>query len=317
MKRVLFLLMAIVFAFSVQAEEVFRLETVKTFLDKKKESVRLEFDKHYREIPSMTSEPGLVRIMLPQAVFPEKLSHQRINDGFIQNIRLFQQKKSVLVEIEFANRSFNIANLLDYDFKERRMEIRIKKPEVIKKPEKVPEKDLGKAEELDLPEADQMMTAEPLEEGWTYTLVKMLIALLLILGIFYLVLWLYNRYFSGKFNLRSSPYEIKVASTHHLGPKQKVVVLEVNGHAYACGVSQSQISLLAPLENQMNDQFNDLLKQDGMTIGQLRAEFQKSIEEQQVQPETNPENQSTNASPALPSFQDELLQKVKKMRQID
>jgi flagellar protein FliO/FliZ len=82
---------------------------------------------------------------------------------------------------------------------------------------------------------------------WMGTLVMMGISLAAIVGGLYLVLFIYRRFFGARISRLGGEYPIRLVSSFHIGPKQRVVVLDINGEKVACGVTASQISFLARL----------------------------------------------------------------------
>ena len=51
-------------------------------------------------------------------------------------------------------------------------------------------------------------------------------------------------------------------SVFHLGPKQKVVVLEIRKQLFACGVTPQSISMLAKLDNERDQTYLNALDLD-------------------------------------------------------
>jgi flagellar biogenesis protein FliO len=73
------------------------------------------------------------------------------------------------------------------------------------------------------------------------------LSLLAIVAGLYLLVFLYNRFFGARLGKLGGTYPIKLLSSFHLGPKQRIVVLDVNGEIVACGVTPTQISFLTRL----------------------------------------------------------------------
>ena len=118
------------------------------------------------------------------------------------------------------------------------------------------------------------------DEDWTVTMLTFVVSLLFILLLIYLMAYLYNRFFSGRFSAMQGAVRIKQISSFHVGPKQKVIILEMNKRKYACGVTPSAINLIAELEDETDQSFlhviNTDLKKDEVTIDQARANFLKT-----------------------------------------
>ena len=73
------------------------------------------------------------------------------------------------------------------------------------------------------------------------------IGLLFILLLIFLLAWLYNRFLAGRFPAFRGKTQIRLVSTFHVAPRQKVVVLEINGQQFACGVTPTAISLISAI----------------------------------------------------------------------
>lgn len=105
--------------------------------------------------------------------------------------------------------------------------------------------------EAGTPAAAAGASAQPLGqyEGveWMRTMVMLGVSLAAILGGLYLVLFIYRRFFGSRFSRLGGDYPIRLVSSFHIGPRQRVVVLDINGEKVACGVTASQISFLTRL----------------------------------------------------------------------
>ena len=86
-----------------------------------------------------------------------------------------------------------------------------------------------------------------LDEGWLTTLVTMAVALAIVLGLLYALVWAYNRYLAGRLGSRMSQYPIRHLGSFAVGPRQRIVILDINGEVIACGVTPQHISLVARL----------------------------------------------------------------------
>lgn len=81
------------------------------------------------------------------------------------------------------------------------------------------------------------------------SLLKMISALLLVLGIILLSAYGARRFLHSRLRHWRRESLIHVLSTTYLGPKKEVSVIEVGGEYLVVGVTPSQISLLARLES--------------------------------------------------------------------
>jgi flagellar protein FliO/FliZ len=90
-------------------------------------------------------------------------------------------------------------------------------------------------------------SATALDEGWLTTLLTMAVALAFVLGLLYGLVWLYNRYLAGRLGSRMGQYPVKHLGSFAVGPRQRIVILDINGEVIACGVTPQHISLVARL----------------------------------------------------------------------
>ncbi len=114
-------------------------------------------------------------------------------------------------------------------------------------------------------------------EDWATTMLTLVLSLLFVLLLIYLIAYLYNRFFSGRFPSMQGSVRIKQVSSFHVGPKQKVVILDMNNRKFACGVTPSSINLIAELQDETDQSFLHVLqtdeKNDQINIDQARAEI--------------------------------------------
>ena len=119
-------------------------------------------------------------------------------------------------------------------------------------------------------------------DDWTVTMLTLVLSLLFVLLLIYLIAYLYNRFFSGKFPSIQGSIRIKQVSSFHVGPKQKVIILDMNNRKYACGVTPTSINLIAELEDETDQTFlhaiNTDEKNDEIKIDQARAKYLKKRE---------------------------------------
>ncbi len=119
-------------------------------------------------------------------------------------------------------------------------------------------------------------------EDWTVTMLTLVLSLLFVLMLIYLIAYLYNRFFSGRFPSIQGAIQIKQESSFHVGPKQKVIILDMNNRKFACGVTPSSINLIAELEDETDQSFLHVINTDGkndeIKIDQARANFIKTRE---------------------------------------
>ena len=80
-----------------------------------------------------------------------------------------------------------------------------------------------------------------------YSLVTMVIALVIIVAALYGVLYLYNRFLATRLRRFTGSHSIRQVASFHIGPRQRIVVLNINDEVIACGVTPSQITYLTHL----------------------------------------------------------------------
>ena len=138
----------------------------------------------------------------------------------------------------------------------------------------------NRAEDPLLKNADDFLPIA--NDDWTVTMLTLVLSLLFVLLLIYLIAYLYNRFFSGKFPSIQGSIRIKQVSSFHVGPKQKVIILDMNNRKYACGVTPTSINLIAELEDETDQTFlhaiNTDEKNDEIKIDQARAKYLKKRE---------------------------------------
>ena len=119
-------------------------------------------------------------------------------------------------------------------------------------------------------------------EDWTVTMLTLVLSLLFVLLLIYLIAYLYNRFFSGRFPSIQGAIRIKQVSSFHVGPKQKVIIFDMNNRKFACGVTPSTINLIAELEDETDQSFLHAINadenNDEIKIDQARANYLKTRE---------------------------------------
>lgn len=83
---------------------------------------------------------------------------------------------------------------------------------------------------------------------WLPTLITLALSLTVMVAVLYGALYLYNRFFARRLGRGANSQAIRQLASFHLGPKQRIVVLDINGEYIACGITATQISFLTRLE---------------------------------------------------------------------
>lgn len=258
----------------------------------------LSFDKDFVRPTSFLYETGLLQVILPKTKFVKELAHTRINDGFIKEIRLIPMGNNSILEVQFADSDFKPEGkvLDEAQFEFLRIFIH-KKPLAAAKPKQ--------ESQSPFPLKEGTEQTEPISS--TAAIVQMLVALILVLGLLYLLVWIYNRYFLKRLNLNKGKYQIRMTNSIHLSNKQKIAIVEVNGMAFAVGISPGQMTLIGELEKKgATEQLRKLGGKESIDFAAIRADYQ--LEQRQ-----NAEERTLPTE----NFKDELIQKIKRMKPID
>ena len=277
------------------------------------EQIQLDFTSEFKESISTDFENGLIQITFPNTIFSPSLAYLKVNDRFIQNIRLEKAAGSSIVEIHFADPGFDPIGMIKEKTKGNRVTV------LINKSAKFDIEETDKESTLQTEMRDQPDQQTPLLNSasfpggdMTTNIVKMLVALFLLLLFFYLLLWVYNRFFMTRFRFNKGKYNIKVSSTCHISPKQKIIVLEVNDAAYACGVTANSISVISKVSA---DSFSDYLSNLNLSKNQ-EVSF-VDIRTQYLQDKKRQSALQTDQKEPDSKFASELLQRVKNLKPLD
>lgn len=82
---------------------------------------------------------------------------------------------------------------------------------------------------------------------WMPAMLTMIIALGIIIGALYLVLYFYRRISANGPGKLGDGVNIRQLASFHLGPRQRIVVVEIDGEMIACGVTPQQINALGKI----------------------------------------------------------------------
>ena len=127
-------------------------------------------------------------------------------------------------------------------------------------------------------------------QDWASTMLTLVLALLFVLLLIYLIAFLYNRFFSRRFLSMQGNLKIRQVSSYHVGPKQKIIVFDMNGRIFACGVTPSSINLIAELHEETDQEFLHSIQTDEKTneinIDHTRANYIKTLNRSRKHAET-------------------------------
>jgi flagellar biogenesis protein FliO len=276
---------------------------------KKSEQIKITFTTDYSYSPSLQFEVGYFQAILPTTSYDQSISIQRINNQFIRDIRLHHEGNNTIVEVNFADSNLHSEGRISLKSSGKLLTLTILKGHL-------PELDMG-----DLNLKNGTLFSENKFDSPDYKtdnslsgdILKMVLALFLVLLFLYLCLWVYNRYFMTRFKLKKGKHEIKVTSSYYLGPKQKIVILEVDDTSYACGISPNNISVISEVSKNLSANlasYIDSSKRGEVDFNQLRKEYLQAKELKR---------EKTQAKQQKPpkSFPQELMDKVKILKPID
>jgi flagellar biogenesis protein FliO len=274
------------------------------------ERIQLAFDSDFHETISPHFDTGLVRITLPTTIYNPGLETVHINNRFLRIVRLYQEGKNTIVEIQFSDSEFLAIGKVSSQIEGQQLFIDIDK--TAKSNNKSIEDSplfAGTADKKDV----QPLTfnKEMLENSdITVNIIKMLLAVAAILLFFYGILWIYNRFFVSRFSFKKGNHTIRLVSSYHISPKQKIVILDVDNTSFACGVTPTSINLISEVSGNSFYNYLAQLKPDhkkGVDFSRLRTQYL----------ETRSAKSDENSMKNKSSFAAELLIKVKKLKPID
>ncbi|MBF0287410.1 MAG: flagellar biosynthetic protein FliO [SAR324 cluster bacterium] len=279
------------------------LQDVKVVSMDPHESIKLLFKNNFEGSPIIDFDPGLIYVRLTsttmdttarQFVFPK-------SNPIIKTIRATQNQTSTLLEIILHSRNFSLKNkikvvtdgqylLLNLD----RQGLNVPSEQSVAKTEIAAElenrlregEQMSAAQEepegpVDLADEDPPLVVQP-ADSWTMTLITLILSLLFLLLLLMGMLYVYNKFVSGRFPALQGKFKIRIVSTFHISPKQKIIVLEVNEQHFACGVTSNNISFLTEVKGERDQSFlkNISFAKENMDLNtnQSRAEFLSALE---------------------------------------
>ena len=129
-------------------------------------------------------------------------------------------------------------------------------------------------------------------QDWAETILTLVLSLLFVLLLIYLLAYLYNRFFSGRFSGMQGNIHIRQVSSYHVGPKQKVIVFDMNGRMFACGVTPTSINLIAELHDETDQEFLQTMQTEDdsheINIDQMQANYLKTLDPECQQSKPTP-----------------------------
>jgi len=254
------------------ASELRILKKIEVFSFEKTDEVRLEFDKKFSEIPQINFDSGSITFGFHSTHTDPNLPPitPSIDYSLIKEVRAFEVPETHFVHLEILLRSpKKILGYPKITHSKNHIKIGFSKKISTKhalSTTGVLTKEIEKRvkEDTSLPYSfSKKITDEqsPLpidglisssEKGWTTTMLTLISSLLLVLFLIYLIAFLYKRFFKSRFPSMKGNMRIRQVSSYYVGPKQKIIVFEMNERKFACGVTPSSINLIAELYNETN-----------------------------------------------------------------
>jgi len=304
-------------ASSQTEQRAYQITKLTASTETSREKIEILFSAPFEENVSFIFVPGFLKVIFPHTQFKSKLAKHRINNQFIHKIRLIKEGSNTIVEIQFADSQFEpIGQINNIRNKEQFILVIDRQKKIL---------DINQSDASDIePETkidtqniwdDFQTESAPFSDDFgTNSIIKMLLVLFILLLCFYALLWFYKRFFMSRFRYNSSRYDIKIISSFHIGPKQRILIMQIDGSVLAVGVTQNSINVISKVTD---NSFSDFLSirqtdtQSDIDFAELRQEYRNyknSSIEKEVQDET---------TPSKLGFADELLNRIKKMKPID
>ncbi len=286
------------------AEESNVLQEVEVISLDKHERIRLLFRNNFEGSPIIDFDPGLIYVRLTsttmdtvarQFVFPD-------SNPVIKTIRATQNQTSTLLEIILHSRHVSLKNkikvMTDGQYLSlnldrqgldtpspqpvAEMEITAEMENRLREGEQIASTDQEESEEpVNLADDELPMVIQP-ADSWTMTLMTLILSLLFLLLLLMALLYVYNKFLSGRFPALQGKFKVRIVSTFHISPKQKIIVLEVNGQHFACGVTFNNISFLTEVKGERDQSFlkniSATKEKVDLNTNQSRAEFLNALE---------------------------------------
>jgi len=248
------------------------LEDIRVF--GKGESIEFAFSQPYQGRPAVDHKPGRFSLSFSGTGSTKPIrSLKPMEESIYKGIKVVQNRYSTTVTFELKDSGMSLKDKLDISGEGRVLKLRVAAPSKRAAPSAAAQQgeDLlrqmekriaGQGEVAARPAAGVATAAKDAEttesgpltmgdftEGEFFSsLVSMVIALTVIIASLYGVLYLYNRFFAGRLRRFAGSHSIRQVASFHIGPRQRIVVLDINGEIVACGVTPGQISYLTHLD---------------------------------------------------------------------
>lgn len=259
----------------VWAQERFARQLEKIKSSKTGATVEFVFSQPYQAKPGVEHKAGVFTIDFSGVGYAKKtrvLKPQ--SQSMYQEIRVVQNRYSTTVFFHLRDKKQQTRKRLTFDPRDKtlRMTLATTAPKAALSPQGRKSQELVRQMEKRLGETPPVGQALPVANSgvnppsgstlpasggltlggidsgeFILKILTMVIGLVVIIAGLYGVLFLYNRYFAHRLSRLTSSQAIKQLASFHIGPRQRIVVLDIHGEVVACGVTPSQITYLTHL----------------------------------------------------------------------
>jgi flagellar biogenesis protein FliO len=219
-----------------------------------REVVLLTFSAPVEAVPAEDHQPGMFRLRfsatgsnVPNSIF------QIRDDSTIQDYRVERNEYATTVAVNLRNPRANLQGRLRFETDGNQLRVVVPAagaPAASDDDAALVQAERQLASELrgDAPASTQPgIASTALDDNWIGTLLTMIVALALVLGLLYALVWAYNRFLGHRLPGRGGQFPIRHLGSFAVGPRQRVVILDINGEVVACGVTPQNISFLTRL----------------------------------------------------------------------
>ena len=286
------------------ASEVRTLKNIEVISLENSSQLRLEFDGEFSGNPLINFESGSMSLRLDSAQIDSALALLTVPkaDSFIKAVRAVQVPNTNIVHLDILPKSSRVVlghpqinpagnSLLVILPAKISTNPALSNTEVLKD-------EIGQRVKADSSfpstfskvatvnsSSDQSGELFPMPaQDWVETILTLVFALLFVLLLIYLIAYIYNRFFSGRFSAMQGNIRIRQVSSYHVGPKQKIIVFNMNDRLFACGVTATSINLIAELHDETDQEFLYSAKTDEKTneinMDHMQADFLKTLEQE-------------------------------------
>ncbi|MCZ6749677.1 MAG: flagellar biosynthetic protein FliO [SAR324 cluster bacterium] len=236
------------------------LDSIRFFAAEGKETILLEFSSPYEGNPIEEHQRGEFRLRFSATGSKLSRSLFQIKErSVIQDYRVVQNEYAATLVVNLRDPRLNLEGRLSFERDGNAVRVTLIPPaaaaaatvdqQVLAQAEQriggaQPETE-GRGGQPALGNPDRPLGA--MEGDWMGSLVTMVLALVFVLLVLYGLVFVYNRFLAGRIRRGSGGYPIRHLGSFAIGPKQRIVVLDIDGEVVACGVTPHQISFLTRL----------------------------------------------------------------------